>query len=395
MANIVFLTRGSGGDLYPFIPVCIELRSRGHRVTVIADPEFESIVVSYGLGFVPAYLREQAQRFDLLLSQRNGSWGQRFNPELVVLQLNLCLKIYHRIKEQSESDATILVCHDNSGPLGQTIAELLRLSYVKVFLSPYSIMKIPLYDRNDLLAIIINRFREVMNLPPVDDWGAWLTSPRWKIGLWPEWFGPNEPDWMCRIVHVGFVQNPEVEVGEIPRELKEFMAGGERAVLITHGTSEPEKPHFFEASIEACAELGLKGVVVAAHETGIPEVLPSNIRRYRYLPFASLQPLMSAIIYHGGIGTLNQAVIAGLPQLILAHGHDRPDNGQRVRRLGIGESLAPTHWRADRVKEALSRLMTPQVRERCRQLSIERPKTLDPVRTACDLIESSLENDRA
>ncbi|HKX32794.1 MAG TPA: nucleotide disphospho-sugar-binding domain-containing protein, partial [Blastocatellia bacterium] len=187
------------------------------------------------------------------------------------------------------------------------------------------------------------------------------------------------------------IWSKEFETGEIPAEIKEFIIDSKSIVLITHGTSKPDSRSFFQAGIDACLALGSNGIIVTPHDEIALEYATNNIRRYKYLPFASLLPHLGIIIHHGGIGTLNQALTAGIPQLVLSSGIDRPDNGRRLKRLGVGECLPPLRWQTESVAAALLRLMTPEVKERCRQLSVCQTNTEDPAAAACDIIESVIQ----
>jgi len=75
---------------------------------------------------------------------------------------------------------------------------------------------------------------------------------------------------------------------------------------------------------------------------------------------------------------------------VLGYGYDRPDNGTRVQRLGIGEYLPSIRWRPGPVAESLRRIMTPEVRGRCRDLALRQARAADPAAVACDVIESSM-----
>src|SRR4051794_25394332 len=44
---------GSHGDVHPMLGIAVELRRRGHRVTFIASPYFESLVKRHKFDFVP------------------------------------------------------------------------------------------------------------------------------------------------------------------------------------------------------------------------------------------------------------------------------------------------------------------------------------------------------
>ncbi len=49
--NIVLVAIGSHGDVHPFVGIGIRLKGRGHRVTVVANPHFRSLVERSGLAF--------------------------------------------------------------------------------------------------------------------------------------------------------------------------------------------------------------------------------------------------------------------------------------------------------------------------------------------------------
>jgi rhamnosyltransferase subunit B len=212
-----------------------------------------------------------------------------------------------------------------------------------------------------------------------------------NLGLWTDWFAPNEPDWLIEIEPVGFVWNRDFETGDRPDELKHFIAEGEPPVLVTHGTSKPSRPGFFSAAIEGCRNLSRRAIVITMYDELVPSRLPKDVRRYKYLPFASILPRMTAIIHHGGIGTLNQAMVAGKPQLVLGYGFDRPDNGARLQRMGLGESLPPSGWRPDDVTASLQRILTAEVADRCRTLSMRYSNEANSAEQVCDVIGQSLQ----
>jgi UDP:flavonoid glycosyltransferase YjiC (YdhE family) len=75
------------------------------------------------------------------------------------------------------------------------------------------------------------------------------------------------------------------------------------------------------------------------------------------------------VVHHGGIGTVAQAMAAGTPQLIQPICFDQMDNGARVQRLGVGESLNSSRCHPQQIAGALSKLMTPEMRSRCRAIA--------------------------
>ncbi|MGP4105280.1 glycosyltransferase, partial [Nonomuraea sp. KM90] len=82
--------------------------------------------------------------------------------------------------------------------------------------------------------------------------------------------------------------------------------------------------------------------------------LPPDVRWSPRLPFRTVMPQVAAVLHHGGIGTLTRALVAGTPQVILAHGADRPDNAARLATAGLARWLPEHRWTAEEVAEALA-----------------------------------------
>jgi UDP:flavonoid glycosyltransferase YjiC (YdhE family) len=79
---------------------------------------------------------------------------------------------------------------------------------------------------------------------------------------------------------------------------------------------------------------------------------------------------------------------AGVPQLVLPMGADRPYNALRLQRLGVAEVVSPTKWKPEILAAALRRLMTDSaLLDRCRAFA-ERIRCQDASTAACEIIES-------
>jgi len=102
-----------------------------------------------------------------------------------------------------------------------------------------------------------------------------------------------------------------------------------------------------------------------------------------------LLPRVAALVHHGGIGTISQAMRAGIPQLIRPMAHDQFDNAVRVRELGVGKEISIKHYRAERVIAELDDLIdNPLFRSKCRELAAR--LTGDGIEMTCDLIEERI-----
>jgi len=68
----------------------------------------------------------------------------------------------------------------------------------------------------------------------------------------------------------------------------------------------------------------------------LPENNTSDVLYVGEMPFESLFPRLSAIVYHGGTGTMAAAARAGIPQVAFPFMADQFENRKRIVQLGLG-----------------------------------------------------------
>ncbi|MGH9462710.1 MAG: RNA-binding domain-containing protein [Vicinamibacteria bacterium] len=117
---------------------------------------------------------------------------------------------------------------------------------------------------------------------------------------------------------------------------------------------------FFRTSIEAATRLGRRAILLTQYREHLPAHLPPGVVSFPYVPFAAVLPRSAAIVHHGGIGTIAQALAAGTPQLIRPMAHDQPDNAARAKRLGVALTVSPDRYSPDQAAHSLRRLLTSQ-----------------------------------
>jgi hypothetical protein len=113
-------------------------------------------------------------------------------------------------------------------------------------------------------------------------------------------------------------------------------------------------PRFYEVAVAACRRADRPALLVVRHPDLVPLPLPDRMHWVPALPFHAVMPQVGVLLHHGGIGTLARALAAGTPQVILAHGVDRPDNAGRLAALGLARWLPAGAWDPDAVAALLS-----------------------------------------
>jgi UDP:flavonoid glycosyltransferase YjiC (YdhE family) len=370
MSQIILMTKGTGGDLYPMSRVGKALKCLGYDVLFLTHWNYDHHIRQAGLSFVPLDSPKQTTQMTwerALLGMTNDEI--RLQKSL----LSFALTEYQILKRRLNQTA-LVIANYNSFTSAQMISEEMQLPLV-VFHTAPSLMPTHLFEApffEELYGILgseINRIRAAVRLPEVRNWRSWLIAADAHIGIWPEWFAGHEPGWPENMFTPGFLHNEDIEKGELDDEIRRFLEDADAPVLITHGTSLPTKREFFTESVKACHMLGKKALLVAPFEEVVPARLPPNIKWVRSAPFGVLMPRMNIIIHHGGIGVTGQALASGAAQLALAYGYDRPDNAKRIERLGAGHYLPPRYWTAENIAAEVDALSLASSQLTCRKFA--------------------------
>jgi rhamnosyltransferase subunit B len=385
MANMLLNVMGTGGDIIPFLNIGAALKVRGHRVTLITHGTYEEAAKWRALEFVPL---DTPAEYEAMLHEIWHPFQDipRFFRKHAMPRV---MAQYTCIQERYRPGETVLVASMAPGLEARMLAETLAIPYLFVSTTHLFLNTFPLYKElfSTVLARDINQLRAQVGLPSVRDWEAFLAFPPRSLGLWPEWFAPPQPGWPEGVELIGFTWHEDKQTDGIPAALEELLARGERPILISSGTSA-YVTEFHQVAVQACQRLERQTLLVTRHDRVVPHPLPDNVHWYNYLPLSQVMPRMEAVIHHGGLGTLSNALAAGIPQLALTVGGDRPYNGLRLQKLGVGEFLPWSQWQPDIMADILHRLLaSPHTRERCQELS-RRVLESDPMNEACSVIES-------
>ncbi|MCL2719076.1 MAG: glycosyltransferase [Lachnospiraceae bacterium] len=367
--NIIITTHWTDGDIIPFINIGKSLVLRGHKVTLFTHSYYEELAYNASLEFVPWETKEEYLIYinDLnskILSVNDYASISAFREKYE----NIDTKIseYEKIVSSLTPKDSIILAKNRSSLSAFLAAEKFNIPLVCVFMNPFEIHSMLAFDHlfGTGLKQESNELRKTLGLPPIKSWIEWQSSADLHIALWPEWFSPVDNIWPKPIKAVGFPLPKFTKTNE--DEFEYLNNNGEKPVLITGGTGKMLKPEFYPFSVEACKLSGKNAVLLTRYEEMVPNNLPQSIKWIKYIPDLSNKlGSVSAIIHHGGIGTLSGAALAGIPQLILGDYVDRPFNGAKAKQLKIAEYLPPALWNPKTISELLNNITSDSFRENC------------------------------
>jgi rhamnosyltransferase subunit B len=401
---------GSSGDVHPFIGIGRALRARGHEVVIVTAGAFESVARNAGLDFHETI---SARVFDEM-SKHPDLWHSRKGLQFVMGAVASSVKAgYESVAAVYQPGRTVLVGHalsvftrlleEKQGVPGATLhlaPSIFRSDYEQPAFSPgITLTPAPRWlkrtfwrgiDRfliDPLIAPKLNAFRAELGLAPVSRVLVhWVHSPRRVIALFPEWFGTPQPDWPPQLRFAGFPQYDEADQQVLSDGLLRFLDRGDAPIAFTPGSANQAAGSFLRAAVDAAGRLNRRAILLTRFAEHVPP-LPPHVHHEGYAPLSRLLPRCAALVHHGGIGTLAQALAAGVPQLTMPMGFDQPDNTTRLVRLGVARWVAPSKFTGERVARELDGLLNdPQVATSCARWSNEL-RGAHAIERTCDLLE--------
>ena len=135
--------------------------------------------------------------------------------------------------------------------------------------------------------------------------------------------------------------------------------GARPLVYLTMGTFFGGNLEVFRAVLDGLADENLD-VVVTLGAAGDPAALgpvPGNVTVERFVPQAELLPRCSAVVHHGGAGTMFGSLAHGLPQVVIPQGADNFTNGHALADAGVGTVVAPGELSPERARHDVRRVL--------------------------------------
>ncbi|MFC6010645.1 glycosyltransferase [Nocardia lasii] len=417
--KFVLAFTGSRGDVQPGVALGVELRSRGHAVTMAVPPnlvEFcrRTTIPTESLG---------ADTKELLDSQVVSRGRKSANP-LERLRALAELTIHNGRRTQSElldltegADAVI------GGSVGQerlsNVALARGIPYVPVHYCPL-------------------RRNSIASLLPVDrapgaahhlSWAAlehlsWLATRTAErelaadLGLLP----PSSPparrisatgvpeiqaydpllfpglaqQWGSARPLVGFLEPTPATRAQLGDDadttaLDTWLDAGPAPLYVGFGSMSIAEPQRLAATLtEVAAALGLRLLVAAGWSEFMAGTTGADVRVVRTVDHATVLPRCVAAVHHGGAGTTAAALRAAIPALACTIGADQPLWGRRLRALGVGTALPAARVDHESLTRALRSLLSPECRTAAQELGEQLIAPESAVRSAATLVEAAV-----
>ena len=326
---------GDPGHVFPALALARALRRRGHDVVLETWPEWKDLVEAEGVGFAPA------DAYQVYPPPRSGQAGggeaalalmpllEEFRPEVVVNDVltvapALAAELYgarrvtlvpHIFPEGAAglppfSIGAMPPRTALGGAAWRTIGRLMNRGLEA--------------GRDDL-----NEQRRVAGLPPTDRLHGATSPDLVLVGTFPQL------EYLDALPSRALVTGP-MEF-EPPHPDVDLPEGTEPLVVVAPSTSQDPGHRLVRASLEGLAGTPVR-VLASINRSGVDPgfEVPGNAVLLDWVRYSQVFPLASAVICHGGHGTLARALGAGSPVLACPAAGDQNENGTRLAWSGAG-----------------------------------------------------------
>jgi UDP:flavonoid glycosyltransferase YjiC (YdhE family) len=418
--RVILSNIGTFGDVNPLIAIALELKRRGH-VPVLAVPAV------FAGKIRPLDIESHAVRPDIdpsntalvemIYDVRKGT--ERGLREFLFPALRATYEdLLDAATKPVRADLLLLGELNYAGPLVADVTGIKWASYVLApmsFFSGFDPPVLPMYPdlaRADRTVPGLGRAIKGLARFVSRNWAQPIYDLRRELGLgrgsnplfdgkhspclvlalFSRLLGKEQKDWPAHTRITGFCYY-DADAGNLalPAHLEEFLGAGPPPVVFTLGSAAVlAAGKFYEYSAKAAVRLGVRAVLlIGSDERNRPaEALPESICVAQYAPFSALFKRAAMVVHQGGVGTTAQCLRAGKPMLIMPYSHDQPDNGRRMRRLGVARVIQRGKYTPLRVARLLqSMLEDPSLARRAAEVAGQLAHE-DGIGTACDALEA-------
>ncbi|WP_016697185.1 MULTISPECIES: glycosyltransferase [Actinoalloteichus] len=348
---------GSRGDIQPYLALAHALTRAGHEAVLCASANCESYAADYGIEFIPrddwivklqledpvvqqvvmttgddlaqvpkdvrkAAIQKlkqvQDEVFPRLLKDMSDGAAAAGDVDVVIHPHNP-LDHGHQIAEKLGVPSVIAALHPHFVPSGDYNSQLLKPGRTRSpWVNRLSHRLVPFFQqkKKDIEAWR----RETLGLPPRKGQHNRLVRADGQPVTVLHGFSPHvitpSADWPETVHNTGFWFLPAKPDWSPPAELVDFLEAGEKPVFVGFGSLRKGEPadrgKIVMDAIRASGHRAIVGTGWGGLEITDP---PENVLVLDEVPYDWLFPRVRAAVHAGGTGTMNAALVAGVPQV--------------------------------------------------------------------------------
>ena len=350
--RILLVTRGTQGDIYPYVRLAAELKKIGHTITLSLPRLFEREARDSGVHYVLQASDDIAGMMADTPDTKNLlDWTRR----VIDSQFRELIPLLE--------DHDILIA-SNTEFAAPSVAEYCGKPYIRTAYGPFIpsatipppvlpwpkphpifkpalLWKLLNAGLNLMVKKTLNKNRQALGMAPIDDQAEHAPANADNYLLYSKYLGTYDSAWKYKWKIGGYCFNDAFpyDTGELER-LHAFIKKDPRpTIFFTLGSCNvPQRDRFAALLFDICTERNYK-LVVSCGWWKVGAHLQNRDNLFRLestIPHWFIFPHCDALIHHGGVGTTHSAARSGKPQMIVPLILDQFYWANRIHELGAG-----------------------------------------------------------
>lgn len=336
MAKIAFINIPAHGHTNPTLPVVQELVAHGHEILYYSSEEMRYKIEPTGVDFRPypepmPNTKEIAHKMKAMI-----------DASLFFFQMSEHLTAW--TIEEMRREQPDLIIYDSTTMWGYIAARTLNIPHIcsiTHFVLDGSQGQIP------FSAIFGHILKAIQHLPRIISWKRFMNSNFGKENVGgiteygnisivftsEEFHPPNK-----RIDETFRFVGPSFNAATRDGEFDFSQLGDGKMVYISLGTINHLDLDFYRAAFEAFGDYPAQFVLSVGQNSDISALgdIPENFIVKNYVPQLDVLQRADAFITHGGMNSVHEGLVYGVPEIVVPHQMEQLMNGVRVQNVGAG-----------------------------------------------------------
>lgn len=369
--RILFTFAGGNGHFEPLVPVARAAEAAGHTVAFAGQPAMIPMIEATGFtaftteGTTLLNTPERLPLLKLDLEREDRDLREGFARRLACIRHTAVLALC--VTWQPD----LLVC-DELDFGAMMAAERLGLPYASVL-----VIAAGSFVRREVVSEPLEELRAEFGLPP-DPHLEMLSRYLVLSPFPPSYRDPTFP--LPATAHA--IRPLSLVTGSNITQLPWLIPPDKPTVYFTLGTVfNLESGDLFERVLAGLRNLPINVFATVGREidpAGFGSQ-PANIHIARYISQSAVLPYCTAVVSHGGSGSVMGTLAHGLPMVLLPLGADQPYNAARCAQLGVAQVLDAVEATPESVGAAVTMVMAnPSYRQAAGRIQGEIAALLEP-----------------
>ena len=355
--KIVLATRGSNGDIIPYLNLAASLQKRGHKVTLNLPKVFEKYVIPYNIDYclqdfedltgMVSEVGEDKKSFGVkrLLDWVKDSVNKQFE-QLIPLVSDCDLFV----STNTEFSASSIAQYCQKPFVRTAFAPFLPGKRIPPPLQPYTkedTVMVPLIwnllnkPTNLMISGAVDKQRKRLGLKKVGNLTRHLVENAYNLLLYSPSLGATDSDWIWDWDICGYCFNDSFQYeNHVYENLQGFIQKDNRpTIFFTFGSCFSKHGEQFVNKLSHITKKNNYKLIVGSGWSNMGNTLKQSEHLFVLkdtIPHSLIFPQCDAVIHHGGTGITHSVARQGKPQMLIPLILDQFYWGKRINDLKIG-----------------------------------------------------------